>query len=395
MSGFRTDIVGRIAAVAVAGVVLAALTLPAAVAQPRTPPSPAAKATGGSRTDALAGALVGTPAGLTALNAFLDGANGLPEKVTERAVTLINELRRGDISNDPVVLQQAADRIAEAAAKSLKSGHIVKLQVDKDFTLGNGRLGLDFGPPDVPPMPGFQQVSARDPRVGGDLQAMRRPTGDPLMATGVRGIQTIKVPFPDGPIRIMLMTDAYNDAAVDDQPFGAEIEVNGTVVRVSRTDPSQWLPNAYLTAPGSYMDAEQKDDRQIDGIGNTSGGVLIINAVVTNGQLSINLKPAFGKSTYLTGLIAEPVTTQSVLLGRGEARALVQMNGMGQGTTGTGTGAGGPRIAEQIMAADAAIQSAVANLLSAIATAAGPGALANLVDLPDPVADAGDRVSEN
>jgi hypothetical protein len=387
MIGSRIGMVGRIAAMALGGLVLAAAA--PAVAQVRTQVQPV-KGLGADRTDALAGALVGSPAGLTALNTFLDGANGIPEKVTERAIALINELRRGDISTDPIVLQQAADRIAEAAAKSLKSGHIVKLQVDKDFALGPDRIGLDFGPPDVPAMPGFQQVSARDPRLGGDLQAMRRPTGDQLMSTGVRGVRTIRMPFRDGPIRIMLMTDAYNDAAVDDQPFGAEIEINGTVVRVSRTDPSEWMPQAYLTQAGAYMDEKQRADRDVTGVGNTSGGVLIINAVVANGQLSINLKPAFGKSTYLTGLIAEPVTTDSVLLGRGDARDLLQMQAMGRGA-----GANGAQLAEKLKLAEAEIQSAVANLLSTIATAAGPGALAELVNLPDPVADPGDRVSEN
>jgi len=210
------------------------------------------------------------------------------------------------------------------------------------------------------------------------------------MASGVRGIRSIRVPFRNGPIRVMLMTDAYNDAVVDDQPFGAEVEVNGTVVRISRTDPSQWLPQAFLTQPGAYMDEKQRADRQVSGIGNESGGVLVINAVVVNNQLAINLKPAFGKSTYLTGLVAEPVTADSVLLGRGDARDLIQMYGSGQGP-----GATGANLAEALKLAEEQIQSAVANLLSNIATAAGPGALADLVTLPDPVADTGDRVSEN
>lgn len=372
-----------------AGCLLAlALALPAA-AQFRTQVQPV-KGPGIGRTEALAGALVGSQAGMSALNTFLDGANGVPEKVTERAVQLINELRRGDITGDPVALQQAADRIAEAAGKSLKSAHIVKLQVDKNFTLGSGRVGYDFGPPDAEPMPGFQPVTARDSKVSGDLQNLRRPTGDALQATGIRGIRQIKVPYPDGPVRIMLMTDAYNDAAVDDQPFGAEVVANGTSVRVSRTAPSDWLPNAYLTNAGPYMDENYRGDRQIEGIGNQSGGVLIINAVVTNGVLSIDLKPVPGKSTYLTGMVVEPVRAESVLYGRGEARDVLRIAANGQGA-----GSRGDRLAETLKRAEAQIQSAVANLLSTIATAAGPGALAELANLPDPVADSGERVSEN
>jgi hypothetical protein len=360
-----------------------------AIAQFRTQVQPV-KGPGIGRTEALAGALVGTPAGMNALNTFLDGANGVPEKVTERAVQLINELRRGDITGDPVALQQAADRIAEAAGRSLKSAQIVKLQVDKDFTLGAGRTGFDFGPPDQPPMPGFKAVTARDSQLSGDLQNLRRPTGDPLQASGIRGIRQIKVPYPDGPVRIMLLTDAYNDAAVDDQPFGAEVVANGTSVRVSRTAPSDWLPNAYLTNAGPYMDDAYNGNRQLQGIGNQSGGVLIVNAVVTNGVLNIDLKPVPGKSTYLTGMIVEPVRGESVLYGTGEARDVLRI-----AANGRGAGAAGDRLAETLKRAEAQIQSAVANLLSTIATAAGPGALAELANLPAPTADSGERVSEN
>lgn len=360
-----------------------------AIAQFRTQVQPV-KGPGIGRTEALAGALVGTPAGMNALNTFLDGANGVPEKVTERAVQLINELRRGDITGDPVALQQAADRIAEAAGRSLKSAQIVKLQVDKDFTLGAGRTGFDFGPPDQPPMPGFKAVTARDSTLSGDLQNLRRPTGDALQASGIRGIRQIKVPYPDGPVRIMLLTDAYNDAAVDDQPFGAEVVANGTSVRVSRTAPSDWLPNAYLTNAGPYMDDSYNGNRQLQGVGNQTGGVLIVNAVVTNGVLNIDLKPVPGKSTYLTGMIVEPVRGESVLYGQGEARDVLRI-----AASGRGAGASGDRLAETLKRAEAQIQSAVANLLSTIATAAGPGALAELANLPAPTADSGERVSEN
>lgn len=366
-----------------------ALDFTDAVAQTAAPSrvSGPSRATGtGTKTEALAGALVGSQAGVNALTAFLDGANGIPEKVTERAVQLINDLQRGDLSGDPAVVAAAADRIAEAAARTLKSAYVFKVQMDRDFRLGEGRVGYDFGPPDTPPQAGFTKVTARDPRLGpGDNEAMRRPTGDALNSDGVRGVRSFRVQAPNGPVRIVLLTDNFSNDDSSGRPFGEEVSVNGSSVRVGRTEPDAWIPGLSLTSPGDYVGSDTT--KTVQNFGNNTTGAIVINANVVNGVIQIDFRLAPGKTTYLTGMIVEPATGQSVMYGQGEAKRALDLYGQGRGA--------GSNLASRVLQAESQIQAAANNLLSTIATAAGPGALANLLNVPDPVVPPDETISSN
>lgn len=105
-------------------------------AQP-IPPTPAAPATPEAPlvglTEALLGALEGSPEGLTALTAFFERTSGNPENVLALALALIVELTKASIT-DPLVRITAADRIYETASKTLQKGilssQIVGLVVD-------------------------------------------------------------------------------------------------------------------------------------------------------------------------------------------------------------------------------------------------------------------------
>jgi len=366
-----------------------ALGMADALAQTAAPSrvSGPSRATGtGTKTEALAGALVGSQAGINALTAFLDGANGIPERVTERAVQLINDLQRGDLSSDPAVVAAAADRISEAAARTLKSAYVFKVQMDKDFNLGPGRTGYDFGPPDTPPQAGFTKITARDPRLGpGDNEAMRRPTGDQLNSDGVRGVRSFRVQAPNGLIRIVLLTDNFSNDDSSGRPFGEEVTVNGSTVRVGRTEPDAWIPGLSLTSPGDYVGGN--DQKAVQPFGNNTTGAIVINANVVNGVIQLDFRLQPGKTTYLTGMIVEPATTQSVLFGQGDAKRALDLYGRGRGA--------GANLAAKVLEAESQIQAAANNLLSSIATAAGPGALANLLNVPDPVVPPDETISSN
>lgn len=364
------------------------------VPEPTFAQSKPATASGASgRTEAIAGALVGSGAGMNALSSYLEAGGALPADVQRRAVALINDLQRGDLTRDPIALQQAADRIAQVASRSLHSAQIMSIQMDKDFNLGTGRIGLDFGPPSSAPQPGFQKIGPTSNVVGGDRQVMRRPSGDNLFGDGMRGIRTIRVPnLPDGPIRVVLLTDNYSDDDNTASPFGQEINVNGTAVRVAQTPPSQWIPGAALTAPGNNI-GDSAQQRNIEGVGVKTGGAIVINAVVVNGELVIQMNAPPGRSTYLTGAILEPASNNnSVLYGSGAAKQLLDMyaDGQGAGTQGQGQGQD-----SAVMQAENMIQEAMGNMLSNIATAAGPGQVAELLNLPDAVVDPGALISEN
>ena len=73
---------------------------------------------------------------------------------------------------------------------------------------------------------------------------------------------------------------------------------------------SQWIPGAALTAPGNNI-GDSAQQRNIEGVGVKSGGAIVINATVVNGELVIQMNAPPGRSTYLTGAILEPAANNN------------------------------------------------------------------------------------
>lgn len=345
----------------IANIAVVALVLLAAIAV-RGP----ARAQGDDpRSQALAGAIAGTPEGLAALQHYLDGA-GLPNAVAASAVDLIATLPASPAGGDPVALQDAADRISEAATVAADSAPIVRLSVDPALALGQGRYGFDFGPADGAVQPGFRRVDARSNFVrGADMNGLRRPEGDSLLGDGVRGVEQFITRLPNGTYRVLLMTDDIGINEVTTNPYGQSVTVNGQDQRIAGVTPDQWLPSARLGAGADPAAA-----------GADTGGVIVLTAVVTNGRLRLAFNGE-AVDTYLTGIIIEPVTEPSVLDDSGPASGLLEER------------------ENQILEAEDRVQEQLGELLSQVATAAGPDQLADILNLDQAVQEPAQDVSPN
>jgi hypothetical protein len=334
-----------------------------------------------SRAEALAGAIAGSEDGQRAIERYLD-SGGLPEAAAQRAVALIRELQRSDLVADPLVLAAAADRVSSAASRSFISARIFKAKVTTSFELGEGRYGFDFGPPDAKVTPGFTKVTARSDFVKGPKPAaMRRPEGDALLRDGIRNLRVIRLPVPSGKYRVFLMTDDIGVPEAVTSPFGEAMKVNGRRVRVAASTPDTWAGETYLAEPGRYLqDGEQADavSRRGNARGASSGGVVMMSAVVENNELVITFDGQAGLETYLTGVIIEPeAMEESIFAPSAEARRVLFA---GQ---------------DQLLAAENQVNQAVAQLLNDVATSAQPQQLAALLDQPEPVVEPALDVSPN
>lgn len=335
-----------------------------------------------NRADALAGALAGGKEGVDAIERYLD-KDGLPQNAAQRAVSLIRELQRSDLVADKKVLQQAADRISSAASRSFVAARIYKTRVTTTFELGEKRIGFDFGPPDAETKDGFIKVTAQSDMIKGPKpSAMRRPEGESLLRDGIRNIRKVKLPVENGRYRVMITTDDIGVPEATERPYGAGVKINGERVRVAAQSPRNWVDQTYLAEPDNYygQNGEQAADN-VAGRGNatgeTTGGVMVVEAEVKNGELDLTFDLVEGRETYLTGVILEPATEQSVFAGSREARQVLFTQ---------------PR---DIVQATEQVESARQNLVSDIVVDAEPERLAVLLDLPDPVVEPQNDVSPN
>lgn len=337
-----------------------------------------------NRADALAGAIAGSQGGLTAIERYLD-AGGVPEESASRAVALIRELQRSDLVADPEVIQQAADRISKAASRSFAAARIFKTRVTTTFELGENRIGFDFGPPDAAVKDGFVKVTAKSELIKGpNPTAMRRPEGESLLRDGIRNIRKVKLPVENGTYRVMITTDDIGVPEATERPYGAGVKVNGERVLVSSQTPKAWVDETYLAEPNEYFSEEghaaaDEVANRGNARGETTGGVMIVDAVVTNGELNLVFDLVEGRETYLTGVILEPATEESVFAGSQTAREVLFT------TT------------EDIVEATESVEVARQDLLSDTIIEASQNeqiqVIAESLDLGDPVIEPGNDVS--
>ena len=186
-------------------------------------------------------------------------------------------------------------------------------------------IALDFGSADGKVMEGFTRVVPGDLRVSGKrVSALRRPEDSALLSDGLSSVKTISIDVPGGSYRIILMTQDLGDPRFN-VPLGREIRINNNPFLVSRGGPGQWTRDALLSGnsnsldrsglkfAGGYLsgDLSQALKRQK---AQQMGDAIIIEGQSSDGKLVIELKGFKTDTTYLTGLIVEPLKQVSDII---------------------------------------------------------------------------------
>jgi len=312
---------------------------------------------------AAAAAISGAPADQQAVRAFLLQGGG-PSGVADRARLLLNELsERPELSGNAAALQQAMGVVTDSAEESLAAPPVARVQVAQNFRLPSRAVGYDFGSPDSDVMPGFQKVTDKDPRItGSGVKALRRPSGDNLLADGIADVHRFEAKMPNGSYRVMLLTDDLGDGLRTQTPFGDRVDVNGNPVQMAAMAPDLWLDEAVLGQAGTGIASSGRS------------GMVILEAEVIDGTLVVE----FGSGrTYLSGLIVEPVEEDSALELTGQSEAYYDT----------------PR--EDRDAAQDEVFTAAAERLAEVVTAAGPAQAAEVANVTEPALANPQQVSPN
>ncbi|NKB20482.1 MAG: hypothetical protein GKS01_08285 [Alphaproteobacteria bacterium] len=325
------------------GVVSALISLAAAQpgfaqsANPATAALPPAGASG-VPTSILNNALTGI-GGNQALREYLGTADQSVDEITRRASALITALggEKGDAAGDSEKAQQilaAVSRVATLASRKINSASIVQFAVEDNFRPKQGSIALDFGPQDGTVMPGFERVAPTDRRISGDgVRGLRRPDDNSLLADGLSGVRKIEVDVPNGEYRIVLMTQNLGDSSLVSNPFGREVRVNGEPLLIERGGTESWKKEAMLSSGNSNnQELQNAGGFRTGDISGTAqalyarqqGGAIILEGRATGGKLVTELRGGFEEtSSYLTGLVVEPIQQVSSVVLSETARELI------------------------------------------------------------------------
>jgi hypothetical protein len=201
---------------------------------------------------------------------------------------------------DPSALR----RVLLFQAKGNGTVRITKFETGPAPRLPAGARGYSLGPREAELPPGFERIAPGDERIKGDkVFAVHRPAPDPLIASGVRGIERLDLPWPEGRARVTLWTEDPGAWELLPHPLQRRIRVNGVdALRESRT-PAEWIGERYLA--GHAVEHGARDDAWT-AYGSRRGGAVSVEVDVGAGGIRVDLAGSGAEALFLAAVLVEP-----------------------------------------------------------------------------------------
>lgn len=171
---------------------------------------------------------------------FVVGVSGL--KVKSGRTLDSSDLRR--------VIFNALDE-----ASAVKVSRFVRV---KARPLPVGAVGYSLGENNATLFPGFQRIAPGDPRVEGDITAIRRSAPDPLIANGFTGIERLKLAAPAGRSRVTLWLEDPGEWDYLPHANARRVRINGKDVFSEEIGYQDWISRRYMRL--AYVENSATDD---------------------------------------------------------------------------------------------------------------------------------------
>jgi hypothetical protein len=171
--------------------------------------------------------------------------------------------------------------------------------------------GYSLGDNTAPLAAGFERIAPDDKRIeAGKASAVRRTAPDPLVASGIRGVERLHLPWSTGPARITLWTEDPGEWELLPHPLERRIRVNGRDVLSARLTPAEWLETRYLRG---LKDEHGPTDDAWSAYGLKRGGRITADIDVGADGIIIELAGSGPEALYLGAVLVEPVGTSAAL----------------------------------------------------------------------------------
>ena len=165
----------------------------------------------------------------------------------------------------------------------------------KGYALGAKRSELPAG---------FERISPGDPRVAGaNIFPVHRPAPDPLVASGLRGIERLRLPSPGGRVSVTIWTEDPGEWELLPHPLERRIRINGQDVISQRMTSNEWLQRRYLRA----IDVEHgPTDDAWTAYGRLRGDARTVEVESGPSGIEIELAGSSAEALYLSAVLVEP-----------------------------------------------------------------------------------------
>lgn len=214
---------------------------------------------------------------------------------------------------DPAAIRRIIVNTGYGAAPVRVTG----LRIENPVTLPADVAALSFGPNDAPVFPGFTRVPVEDRRIVNGASPrvpIRRSSQQPLIGTGLRGVERFELDWPNGRWDVSLWIDDPGDWEYLPHPRQRRVLVNGAAPVWYLKSPEDWLREVYFAG----REAEDVTDPWTAFYARR-GGLLTQTVEVKDGRIVVELAGNTIEATYLSAMLVEPAGTGQAALQRVEA----------------------------------------------------------------------------
>jgi hypothetical protein len=183
--------------------------------------------------------------------------------------------------------------------------------------LPGGAVGYALGAEKAELPAGFERVLVNDSRVSGaNLFAVQRPSPDPLVASGIRGIEGLRLPWAGPKAHVTIWTEDPGEWELLPHPLERRIRINGRDVVAERMTPQDWIEQRYLR----HINREHGPaDDAWTAYGQLRGGMVSVEVDVVADGVVVELAGSSADALYLSAVLIEPA---------GQATGLDHVQGM-------------------------------------------------------------------
>ena len=170
--------------------------------------------------------------------------------------------------------------------------------------LPGGAKGYALGAEKAELPAGFERILPSDPRVNGaKLFAVQRPSPDPIVASGIRGVERLQLPWPAGGARVTIWAEDPGEWELLPHPLERRIRINGRDVIAEHMTAQEWVQRRYLRS----LDLEHGPaDDAWTAYGRLRGEMHSVEVDVASDGVIIELAGSSADALYLSAVLIEP-----------------------------------------------------------------------------------------
>jgi hypothetical protein len=167
-----------------------------------------------------------------------------------------------------------------------------------------GTAGFSLGAADAPLFGGFERIAPGDFRLTTtNALPIRRPGVDPLIASGMRNVERLQLPWPPGRTAVTLWVEDVGEWETLPYAMRRRIRVNGVDALDETLTPQQWIERRYLRG----QDVEYRSGADSwETYGSRRGGQITVEVDVAMNGIVIELAGDSPTATYLSAVLLEP-----------------------------------------------------------------------------------------